>query len=196
MPKLNCRKERKERKEGGTTLPLFHRMEERVGERRRVSLDRLGLPLSSLLRRMERKKKHVFLCTTILKGLRRLRKFFGARVCDPQQLRQPRRFGMCPSAWDRLRCCGSQSRAPLVLVKNSLCSLRSLAVNWVNMVTASLVAMCSARRRTQRPGRFALPFSMSALLVRAVAARRRKSDTTPLELKSIRLRTQGISPGG
>jgi hypothetical protein len=34
---------------------------------------------------MERKKKHVFLCTTILKSLRRLRKFFGARVCDPQQ---------------------------------------------------------------------------------------------------------------
>jgi hypothetical protein len=38
----------------------------------------------------------------------------GARVCDPQQLRQPARVRINESVLQIVRCCGSQSRAPQI----------------------------------------------------------------------------------
>src|SRR6185503_4554256 len=52
----------------------------------------------SVSRSMPKELRLVF-DTAALQELRWLRKFSGARVCDPQQLRQPRRFEMCPSGW-------------------------------------------------------------------------------------------------
>jgi len=53
--------------------------------------------------------------TTIGENVRSLRRFFGARLCEPQRLAAQNRCRVARHPACRRTCCGSQTRAPLRL---------------------------------------------------------------------------------